>query len=59
MLNFNFPEKALGLVYPSHFKYNFSKKIRLMLHSINLPEFIVRLSLLFEILANMCITIVC
>ena len=26
MLNFNFPEKGLGLVFPPHFMDNFSKK---------------------------------
>ena len=26
MLNFNFEEKALGVVSPAHFAYDFSKK---------------------------------
>ena len=35
MLNFNFSEKGLGLVYPSHFLCDFPRKMFLMLHSIN------------------------
>ena len=35
MLNFNFSEKGLGLVSPSHFAYDFSRKMFLMLHAIN------------------------
>ena len=27
MLNFNFSEKGLGLVYPTHFVHDFSKKL--------------------------------
>ena len=41
MLNFHFSEKGLGLVSPPHFVYDFSRKIFLMLHSINWPNFIV------------------
>ena len=41
MLNFNFSEKGLGLVSPTHFVYHFSIKIILMLQSINGPNFIV------------------
>ena len=48
MLNFNFPEKGVGLVFLLHFVYDFSRKMFLMLYSINLP-------LLLEILGNMCI----
>ena len=51
MLTFNLSEKGLGPV--------FSRKMFLMLHSINWPNFIVLLSLLLEILGNMCITIIC
>ena len=58
-LNFNFSEKGLGLVSLSHFVYNFSRKMFLMLHSINWPNFIVRLLLLLEILGSMWINIVC
>ena len=58
MLNFNFSEKGLGLVSPQHFVYDFSRKVFVVLHSINRPKFIVRLSLLLKILGNMCITIV-
>ena len=35
MLNFNFSEKGLGLVSPPHFVYDFSKKMFLVLHSVN------------------------
>ena len=59
MLNFNFPEKGLGLVSASHFVYKLSRKMFLMLYSINWPNAIVWLPLLLEILDNMCITIVC
>ena len=58
MLNFNFPEKALGLVSPSHFVDDFSRKMFLMLHSINRANLIVWLHLPLDILGNMCITIV-
>ena len=59
MLNFNFPEKGLGLVSPPHFVYDFSRKMFLKLYSISWPNFIVGLPLLLEILGNMRITIVC
>ena len=59
MLNFDFLRKDLGIFSPPHFVYNFSKRMFLMLYSINLPHFIVRLHLLLEILGNMCIVIAC
>ena len=59
MLNFNFSEKGLGLVSPPHFPHDFSRKMLLMLHSINRPNFNVSLPLLLEILGIRCITIVC
>ena len=34
-LNFYFLEKSLGIVSPPHFVYEFSKKMFLMLYSIN------------------------
>ena len=40
MLNFDFAEKILGLVSRAHFVYGFSRKMFLMLHSINLPKLI-------------------
>ena len=58
MLNFDFLEKGLGIVYPPHFVYDFLRKMFLMLHSINQPNFIAWLPLLLEILVNMCIAIV-
>ena len=59
MLNFNLSIKGLGLVSPPHFAHYFSRKIFLMLHSINWPNFIVPLHLLLEIFGNMCVVIVC
>ena len=44
MLNFNFPEKGLELVSPPHFPYDFSRKMFLILYSINRPNFKVWLS---------------
>ena len=38
MLNFNSPEKDLGLVSPSHFVYDFSRQMFLMLYSTNWPN---------------------
>ena len=35
MLSFNFPEKGLGLVSPPHFVDDFSRKMFLVLYSIN------------------------
>ena len=58
MLNFNFSEKCLGLVSPPYFVHNVLRKMFPMLHSIDRPNFIVWLSLLLEILDNICITIV-
>ena len=58
MRNINFSEKGLGLISPSYLVYDFSRKNFLMLHSINWSNFIVCLTLLLEILGNMCIEIV-
>ena len=41
MLNFNFSEKGLRLVSPLHFVYDFSRKLFLMLDSIDGPNLIV------------------
>ena len=35
MLNFDFYEKGMGIVSPSHFVYDLSKKLFLILYSIN------------------------
>ena len=59
MLNFDFIEKGLGIVFLPHFVYNFLRKMFLMLYSLNWPNFIARLSLLIDILVNMCIVIIC
>ena len=52
MLNFVF-------LSPPHFMHHFPRKMLLMVHSINWPNFTVWLPLLLEILGNVCITIVC
>ena len=60
MFNFDFfLKKDLGIVFPSHCLYDFSKKMFLKFYSINWPYFIAWLSLLLEILVNMYIVIVC
>ena len=55
----NFLGKGLAIVSPLHFVYDFSRKMFLMLYSINWPNFIIWLLLLLETLANMCIIIAC
>ena len=59
MLKFDFLEKSLGIVFPPHLVYDFSRKMFLMLFSINWPNFIAWLPLRLDILTNMSITIVC
>ena len=61
MLNFDFLENGLGLVCPSYFVYDFSRKMLFNLYSISIkwPKFIVCLLLLLEILINMCIEFFC
>ena len=59
MVNFDFLDKGLGIVTPAHFVNEFSTEIFLVLYYINRPNFILWLPLLFEILSNMCIAIVC
>ena len=58
MLNFDFLERSLGIVSPSHFKYDSSREVFLMLYSINWLNGIASLPLLLEVLVNMCIAIV-
>ena len=58
MLNFYFLGKGLGIVSPAHFVYDFSRKVFLMLYSINWPNFVAWFVLLLEILGNKCIAIV-
>ena len=41
MLIFNFSEKGPGLVSPPYFVYDFSRKMILLLHCINWPNFII------------------
>ena len=57
MVNFNFLEKGLETISPPHFVHDFARKMFLMLYSIKWSNFIVWLSLLLEILGNMCIAI--
>ena len=59
MLNFDFLDKGLGIVSPAHFVHDFSTQMFLMLYSINWPNSIAWLSLLLEILVNMCIAFFC
>ena len=54
MLNFDFLDKGVA-----HFVYDVSRKLFLMLYSINLPNFIAWLPILLEILGSMCLAIVC
>ena len=56
---FPFFRKGSGTSFSTTFYVWSFAKIFLMLHSINWPNFIVWLLLLFEILDNMCIKIVC
>ena len=59
MHNFDFLDKGLGIVSPTHFVHDFFIKMFLMLCPINWPNFTAWLSLLIEILGNICIAIVC
>ena len=59
MLNFDFLEKGLGIASPTHFMYDFSRKMFIMLCYVNWTNFITWLLLLLEILGNKCIAIVC
>ena len=52
-------KRGLELCTLPHFLHNFWRKIFILLRSVNRPNFIVWLSLLCEILGNMCIGIVC
>ena len=54
LLNFSFLEKGLGIVFPSHFMYDFSTKTSLC--SSSWPNFIVWLPLLLEILGIIACT---
>ena len=40
MLNFDFLDKGLGIVSPPHFVYDFSTKMYLMLHSVQIDKLI-------------------
>ena len=59
ILNFDFLDKVLGKVSLTQFAYDFSIKIFLIFYSISWRNFIIWLSLLLEILGNICIAIVC
>ena len=58
VLKFEFLEKSLEIVSTPHFAYDLSRKMFLMLFSINWPSVIAWLNLLLEILDNICIAIV-
>ena len=59
MLNFDSLWEGLGLASLPNFECDFSRKIFLMLYSINWPNLIDSLPLILEILGNMCIVIIC
>ena len=59
MLDFEFLENGLGLVSSLYFVHDFSRKIFILLYSINWLNFIVWLLLIFEILGNTWILIIC
>ena len=60
MVDFDFLEKGLGIVSRPNFVYDFSRKMFLMLYSINLPSFIALLPYYFlRYWSNMCIPIAC
>ena len=56
---FSKKKRGLELVSLPHFVYEFWRKVFIYLYSINQPNFVAWLSLLPEILENMCIVIVC
>ena len=57
MLQADFLEKDLTIVFLPHFLYDFSRKMFLMTYCINLSNFVVWLLLLLRELVNMCIAI--
>ena len=59
MLNFDFFKKGLGIVFPTYFVHNFSRKMFLKLCSINWPNFIAWFPLFLEMLVNISIAIAC
>ena len=59
MLKFEFLDKCLGTVSFTHFAYDISIKIFLILYFISWPNVIIPLPLFVEILGNICIAIVC
>ena len=52
-------KRGLGLVSLPHFLHDFWRKIFFLLHSINWPNFVIRLPVLRKILGNMFIVIAC
>ena len=59
MLNVDSLEKGLGIVSSLNSVYDFSRKIFLMLHSINWANFTASLALILKVLDKICIVIVC
>ena len=51
-------KRGLELVPLPHSLYDFQRKIFFLLYSINWPNFMLPLSLILQILSNMCIVIV-
>ena len=59
MLDFDFFRKGSRSRPARHFVYDLSRKILLILYSINRPNFMALLPLRLEILSNICIIIIC
>ena len=57
MLNFNFSEKGLGLASSPYFLYDFSRKMFLMLRSINCLNYLIVFT--SRVIGHMCITVDC
>ena len=58
MLNFDFLGKGQRIVLASYFVHDYSRKMFLMLYSINWSNFIVWLPLLLEIMDSICVALV-
>ena len=59
MINFDFLEKGLKLVFLPHLVYEFWRKMFVILYSIKPPNILAWLPLLLDILGNVWIVIIC
>ena len=59
MSNFEFLGEGVGIGFPAHFEYYFSRKMFIMLYFIIWLNFIALLLSLLEILVKTCIAIIC